>query len=100
MYIKPEKLPAHLSERGEIYKTVLYSNPDSVDVTEIAVLELAPGAMIPLHDHPSDSEMYYFPNIHIAEICMTGGKHELENTSNETLHVISIKKRPGIWKIP
>ena len=97
MILYPHPLPGHLVERGEITKTIIHCNPDSMDITEIAVLELSRDSGIWPHDHPHDCEMYYDIKKQHEEICMQGGRHWVENTTAKKMYVVSIKKYPGAW---
>lgn len=46
-------LPPEYVSGGEVTKRTVYKSSD----TEVAILEVAPGAEINWHDHPADSEL-------------------------------------------
>lgn len=58
----------------------------------IARLILPPNSKIKYHIHTSDSEFYLFFNSDLPHtFCNKGEGHEIENTSNDPLEVLSIK---------
>jgi mannose-6-phosphate isomerase-like protein (cupin superfamily) len=91
-----ELIPNHLVERGEIKKFPIYKNAESKEITEIALLELSPGAKIKLHRHNSDSEIYFILGSKRYECCHIGGEHSLENTTGEVMQVLSVKSATSL----
>ncbi|MDO4975322.1 MAG: hypothetical protein Q4E61_03280 [Alphaproteobacteria bacterium] len=91
-----ELIPSHLVERGEIKKFPIYKNTESKEITEIALLELSPGAKIKLHKHNSDSEIYFILGSKRYECCPIGGEHSLENTTGEVMQVLSVKSATSL----
>ncbi len=89
----PTSIPAKLVKRGTVTKKLLYSNPSSEDVTEIALLELSPKAEIDLHTHKFDYEIYYLVDDNLAFVCQIENSHSLENDTNSIMKVISIKSK-------
>ncbi|MBR2587941.1 MAG: hypothetical protein IKD77_01910 [Bacilli bacterium] len=91
-----ERIPNNLVERGEIKKFPIYKNADSNEITEIALLELSPGAKIKLHKHSNDSEIYFILDSKRYECCSIGEAHELENTTGEIMKVLSVKSATSL----
>ena len=89
---QPEPLPENLIEREEVMKTLIYQS-NGRGITEIALLELSPGAKIKRHKHTDDNEIYFDIITKEVEVCEIGGEHELENFTKDVLYVLSIKWR-------
>lgn len=88
--MKYELLPDTIAQ-GTVKKTLIFQNKDQKGVTEVAMLEVSPNAKILPHSHDKDHEIYY--NIESREffICLMGGIHELENNTDDTLKILSVK---------
>lgn len=85
-----------LIEKGTVEICPLFQSGVSV-----SILKLSPGAKIKKHRHTVDNEKYILietadlgaeirPQI-MGEVCMAGGEHEIENTSDKDWYVLSIK---------
>lgn len=86
----------YLSEeyaKGRVKKTTyLKANPKRTgDLTEMAILELDPGAEILQHQHTDDMEYYIDNDNHISSVCNCGEWHGYKNETDEVVSIISLK---------
>ena len=84
--LKFEPLDSYYVERGSVKKCLLFQQ----GFFSVAILELSPGAKIRKHRHNVDNEKYVFENGE-SSTCTKGYEHELENTTDKTIRVYSIK---------
>ena len=85
---------SYLSEeyaKGRVKKTLLYTAEpqETEEITEIALLELEPGAEILEHKHTVDME-YYIINGKVYP-CERGETHGYKNTTNQKVQIASVK---------
>lgn len=85
----PIKLDEKLVEYGEVYKFPILQN----EILEISLLNVGPKSKIRKHRHLEDSEVYFFIKEKIYSVCKKGGKHEIDNLSDEWIQVLSIKTK-------
>ena len=85
----PQKLDERLVEFGEVYKFPIMANA----ICEISLLQISPHSKIKEHKHNADSELYFFINEETYSICEKGGKHKVDNNSDEWIQVLSIKTK-------
>lgn len=83
----PTKLDEKMVEYGNVYKYPILKN----NICEISILQIAPHSKIREHSHTDDSELYFFITDKKYSICKQGGTHELDNSSDEWMQVLSIK---------
>lgn len=80
-------LPPEYVSGGEVTKRLVYKTDD----TEISILKLAPWTTIKVHEHDTDSEIYFTIGTGMGELCPIGSSHKFENNSNDTVYLLSIK---------
>ena len=90
----PSDLPAEYVSGGKVTKRLVYKSSD----TEVAILELAPGAEIKLHEHTEDSELYFIIGTGLVDLCPIGASHRFENATPDKVLLLSVKttKKPEI----
>ena len=87
----PEPLPSKVVERGKIIKRTLCVNPGAKGITEISILDLSPGAIIGLHTHDFDYEIYYLLDDNLAVVCEIHNAHSFENDTKNVVRILSVK---------
>ena len=85
----PLKLDEKLVEYGDVYKFPILQN----EILEISLLNVGPKSKVKMHTHFEDSEVYFFIKEKRYSACEKGGKHEICNTSDEWMQVLSIKTK-------
>lgn len=90
---QPEEsyLPAKIA-KGKVKKTLFYRAIPKApgDVTEVAILELEPGAEILQHEHTTDREIYVVGKSCL--VCERGETHGYKNRESEMIRIVSIKQ--------
>ena len=84
-------LPPEYAE-GKVKKTILYQAVAEKigDLTEVAILELEPGASILQHQHTTDMERYIIGDVTL--LCKCGEWHGyINNSTSEFVTVLSVK---------
>ena len=78
---------------GRVKKTLCYKAiPEKAgDLTEVAILELDPGAEILIHQHTVDMEYYINTADNTAKVCHSGEWHGYANTTRKPMTIISVK---------
>ena len=101
-----EPLSPDLVERGNVLKAHVYE----ADLISLSYLYLSPGAKIKTHLHITENEIYLLETgnqctcsvnnkIYVLKngensVCLVGQQHDLENTSEHDIKVLSIKYQP------
>ena len=88
-----KKLDVINDEQIDLFKEKIFLYLNNGNKIIVALLKLLPGAKIKYHLHTKDSEWYIPLNTDRipATFCMKGEGHEIENTTNKVLDVLSIK---------
>ena len=85
--VKRSTLPNALIAKGMVTKRLVYCSDD----TEVAILELTPGAEIAWHDHTSNSELHFLIATGSGELCQIGSSHHYKNDSSHPVQLLSVK---------
>lgn len=91
-YRKAETLSPLIVENGTITQRLIFAT----STFSVHLLELEPGAKIKPHHHNAENELYYFLDTHEVQVFIIGQEHQLENTSNKFIQVLSVKFRSAI----
>lgn len=89
VWAKGQKLPEALKVKGWVrkYPLKLLSSLQYKFLQEVGFLLLAPGAVIPEHNHMDNNEVYVritpFRGVKVIDVCRKGGKHHLSNRTRK-----------------